>query len=100
LQRRKAKLRFFATLPNDAAMLAAESFGQLDHLVRTDPAMSSIVWRSPSPAPSLTPPRARAINLAIQTFLNGTPMSPVEIDTSTVETDTIQYVATDQSTLT
>ncbi len=40
------------------------------------------------------------LNLGIQTFVNGTPMNPVQIDTSQVATDTIDYVATDQTGLT
>ena len=35
-----------------------------------------------------------------QTFVNGTAMSPVQIDTSIAATDTIAYVVTDQSGLT
>ena len=40
------------------------------------------------------------LNLGIQTFVNGAPMSPIEIDTSTAATDTIDYVVTDQTGLT
>ncbi len=40
------------------------------------------------------------LNLGIQTFVNGTAMSPVQIDTSIAATDTIAYVVTDQSGLT
>jgi len=40
------------------------------------------------------------LNLGIQTFVNGVAVSPVEIDTSAVATDTIDYVATDQNGLT
>jgi Chaperone of endosialidase/Domain of unknown function (DUF5011) len=40
------------------------------------------------------------LNLGLQTFVNGVPMSPVEIDTSEAATDTIDYVATDQNGLT
>jgi hypothetical protein len=40
------------------------------------------------------------LNLGITTYVNGAPMSPVQIDTSTVATDTIAYVVTDQSGLT
>jgi hypothetical protein len=39
-------------------------------------------------------------DLGIQTYVNGTPMSPVEIDTSTAATDTIAYVATDTAGVT
>jgi trimeric autotransporter adhesin len=39
------------------------------------------------------------LNLGIQTFVNGTEMSPVQIDTSAAATDTIDYVATDQNGL-
>jgi hypothetical protein len=39
-------------------------------------------------------------NLGIQIFLNGTPMSAVHIDTTDAATDTIAYVATNQSGLT
>jgi Domain of unknown function (DUF5011) len=40
------------------------------------------------------------LNLGIQTYLNGTLTSNIVIDTTQVATDTIQYVATDQSGLT
>jgi hypothetical protein len=36
------------------------------------------------------------LNLGITTYVNGPQMSPVQIDTSTAATDTIDYVATDQ----
>ena len=39
-------------------------------------------------------------NLGYQTFLNGTLVSTIDIDTTQVATDTIDYVATDQSGLT
>ena len=40
------------------------------------------------------------LNLGITTYVNGAEMSPVQIDTSTAATDTIDYVATDQNGLT
>jgi Domain of unknown function (DUF5011) len=40
------------------------------------------------------------LNLGITTYVNGTPMNPVQIDTSTVATDTIAYAATDSAGLT
>jgi hypothetical protein len=40
------------------------------------------------------------INLDISTFLNGTPMYPVQLDTSAPATDTIDYVVTDQNGVT
>ena len=40
------------------------------------------------------------LNLGISTFVNGVAMSPVQIDTSAIATDTIDYVATDQNGLT
>jgi hypothetical protein len=40
------------------------------------------------------------LNLGITTYVNGTEMNPVQIDTSTAATDTIDYVATDQNGLT
>jgi Domain of unknown function (DUF5011) len=40
------------------------------------------------------------LNLGITTYVNGVPMNPVQIDTSTAATDTIDYVATDQNGLT
>jgi Chaperone of endosialidase/Domain of unknown function (DUF5011) len=48
---------------------------------------------------TITGPQAD-LNLGIETYLNGSPMSPIEIDTSEPATDTIDYVATDQSGLT
>ena len=40
------------------------------------------------------------LNLGITTYVNGVETSPIQIDTSEVATDTIDYVATDQSGLT
>lgn len=40
------------------------------------------------------------LNLGIQTFVNASAISPVQIDTSQAATDTIDYVATDQNGLT
>jgi hypothetical protein len=40
------------------------------------------------------------LNQGITTYVNGSPMNPIQIDTSAVATDTIAYVATDQSGLT
>ena len=40
------------------------------------------------------------LNLGITTYVNGTEMSPVQIDTTQAATDTIDYVATDQNGLT
>jgi hypothetical protein len=47
---------------------------------------------------TITGPQAD-LNLGVNTFVNGAPMSPVQIDTSQVSTDTIDYVATDQNGL-
>jgi hypothetical protein len=47
---------------------------------------------------TITGPQAD-LNLGITTYVNGIEMSPVQIDTSAVATDTIDYVATDQSGL-
>jgi hypothetical protein len=46
------------------------------------------------------PGQAGATNLGVTTFLNGTLVSNIVIDTSQVATDTIDYVATDQNGLT
>ena len=48
---------------------------------------------------TITGPQAD-LNLGITTFVNGTAMSPVQIDTTQAATDTIDYVVTDQSGLT
>jgi hypothetical protein len=40
------------------------------------------------------------LKLGITTYVNGTPMNPIQLDTSTEATDTIQYVGTDQTGLT
>jgi hypothetical protein len=48
---------------------------------------------------TITGPQAD-LNLGIQTFVNGAAVSPLQIDTSAVATDTIDYVATDQNGLT
>jgi spore maturation protein SpmA len=44
--------------------------------------------------------RQRPPILDIQSFVNGIEMSPVQIDTSTAATDTIDHVVTNQSGLT
>jgi len=50
-------------------------------------------------AATITGPTAD-LNLGIKTYLNGTLTSNIVIDTSQAATDTIDYVATDQSGLT
>jgi len=52
-----------------------------------------------SPGAIITGPKAD-LNLGIQTFVNGLAMSPVQIDTSSAATDTIDYVVADQNGLT
>lgn len=47
----------------------------------------------------ITGPQAD-LNLGIQAYLNGSSMSPIQIDTSQAATDTIDYVVTDQNGLT
>jgi hypothetical protein len=51
------------------------------------------------PGAVITNPQAD-LNLGIKTFLNGRPVSNIVIDTSSVATDTIDYVATDSAGLT
>jgi len=46
------------------------------------------------------PGQAGDTNLGLKTFLNGTLVSNIVIDTSQVATDTIDYVATDSTGLT
>jgi hypothetical protein len=48
---------------------------------------------------TITGPQAD-LNLGIGTYVNGSPMNPIQLDTSTVATDTIVYVATNQNGLT
>src|SRR6202034_735704 len=48
---------------------------------------------------TITGPQAD-LNLGIQTYLNGTFESPIELDTSAAATDTIAYVLTDSQGLT
>jgi hypothetical protein len=48
---------------------------------------------------TVTGPQAD-LNLGISTYVNGAPMNPIQLDTTQAATDTIQYVATDQSGLT
>ena len=48
---------------------------------------------------TITGPQAD-LNLGITTYVNGVAVSPVQIDTSTAATDTIDYVANDQNGLT
>ena len=45
---------------------------------------------------TITGPQAD-LNLGITTYVNGSPMNPVQIDTSTIATDTIAYVVTECS---
>lgn len=40
------------------------------------------------------------LDLGIQTYLHGAPMSSIQIDTSDAATDTIDYIVTDQTGLT
>jgi hypothetical protein len=47
---------------------------------------------------TITGPQAD-LNLGISTYVNGTAMSPVQLDTTEAATDTIDYVVTDQSGL-
>jgi hypothetical protein len=42
-------------------------------------------------------PRVVDLNLGIQTFLNGAPVSNIVLDTTQAATDTIDYVVTDQN---
>jgi len=48
---------------------------------------------------TITGPQAD-LNLGIQTFVNGQPMNPVQLDTTQAATDTIAYVVADQNGLT
>jgi Domain of unknown function (DUF5011) len=48
---------------------------------------------------TITSPTAD-LNLGITTYVNGAPTNPIQLDTSAAATDTIQYVATDQTGLT
>ena len=48
---------------------------------------------------TITGPQAD-LNLGIQTYLNGTLESPIELDTTAAATDTIAYVVTDSQGLT
>jgi hypothetical protein len=48
---------------------------------------------------TITGPQAD-LNLGIKTFLNGTLVSNIVVDTSQVATDTIDYIATDSAGLT
>jgi Domain of unknown function (DUF5011) len=48
---------------------------------------------------TITGPKAD-LNIGITTYVNGTPMNPIQIDTSQAATDTIAYVATDSAGLT
>ena len=40
------------------------------------------------------------LNLGITTYVNGSPMSPVQINTTQAATDTVNYVVTDSAGLT
>jgi hypothetical protein len=51
------------------------------------------------PGPTITGPTAD-LNLGIKTFLNGTLVSNIVLDTTAAATDTIDYVATDSAGLT
>ena len=43
---------------------------------------------------------ANDLNFGITTYVNGTEMNPVQLDTSEAATDTIDYVVTDENGLT
>jgi hypothetical protein len=45
-------------------------------------------------------PARNPLDLGITTYVNGTPMNPVQLDTIQAATDTIDYVATDSQGLT
>jgi len=45
-------------------------------------------------------PKAADLNLGITTYVNGTEMNPIQLDTTQAATDTIAYVATDSQGLT
>ena len=47
---------------------------------------------------TITGPQAD-LNLDITTYVNGTPMTPIQLDTTQAATDTIQYVVTDSAGL-
>ena len=64
-----------------------------------DPATISVADSYNDLGATITGPQAD-LNLGIRTFLNGQLVSNIVIDTSTVATDTVDYVATDQSGLT
>ena len=67
--------------------------------MRTLPAVIQVGASYTDLGATITGPQ-QDLNLGIQTFVNGSPMNPVQIDTGTEATDTIAYVATDQSGLT
>jgi hypothetical protein len=64
-----------------------------------DPAIIQVGTTYTDLGATITGPQAD-LNLGITTYVNGAPMNPVQLDTSTTGTDTIAYVATDQSSLT
>ena len=61
-----------------------------------DPAIIQVGATYTDLGATITGPQAD-LNLGIQTYVNGMLMNPVQIDTSTTATDTIDYVVTDSS---
>jgi hypothetical protein len=59
----------------------------------------SLADDAPTTSATITAPQAD-LNLGIKTFLNGKFVSNIVIDTSSVATDTIDYVATDTAGVT
>ena len=61
-----------------------------------DPAIIQVGATYTDLGATITGPQAD-LNLGIRTYVNGMLMNPVQIDTSTTATDTIDYVVTDSS---
>jgi Domain of unknown function (DUF5011) len=78
---------------------AATSTPPVIHINGANPAIIQVGATYSDLGATITGPQPD-LNLDITTFVNGIEMTPIEIDTSTVATDTIDYVVTDGQGLT
>jgi hypothetical protein len=85
--------------PTAAAASSTPDTPPVIHINGDNPAIVQVGASCTDLGATITGPLAD-LNLGISTFVNGTAMNPVQLDTSTAATDTIAYVATDQSGLT
>jgi Chaperone of endosialidase/Domain of unknown function (DUF5011) len=87
------------TLPESATSTPASATPPVLQVNGDNPAIIQVGTTYNDLGATITGPQ-QDLNLGISTFVNGVAVSPVQIDTSTAATDTIEYVASDQSGLT